>query len=230
MTATATETGTATRTPKPTFSPTPTETGTATPAPSATPTYTPTFTATPTVTQTPTETLTPTVTPTTCPDAYEPDDTADTARPILANEPPQRHTIHMPGDADWQVFTGLPGYTYVMRTLNLGGGANTIICLYDAATMAQLACNDDGGAEPHASRIVYAFGNEGTYYLAVADRDPALGGCSVTYDVELTASAFTPTPTPTETGTPTITPTPTPTPSVYTIILPIIMSDYAPGG
>jgi hypothetical protein len=207
-TATVTDTGTATRTPKPSF--TPTETASATGTPTESPTITPT--------------------PTPCADIYEPNDSSVMAAAIVPNTPPQLHNFHVAGDVDWQVFAGMAGNSYVLRTLNLAGVADTLLCLYDGATMAQIVCDDDGGAEPLASQITHSFAGAGIYYVAVSHRDPAAAGCSMTYELEVSFAAFTPTATATLTPTVTATPTATSTPRVYSIHLPVILADEAPGG
>lgn len=212
-TSTPSATPTATRTLKPSFTPT----ETITPTPSET--TTPTTTSTPTVTLTSTVTLTPRVTPTACADAYEPDNTPAQAAPITAGAPPQRHNIHVAGDIDWLALAVAPGQTYTIRTLNLTDRMDTLICLYDSAGVAQLVCDDDGGDEPFTSRIVRSFDTAGLYLVSVTHRDPSIGGCDVGYEIEATATVFTPT----------VTPTATPTPGTV-LYLPIIMADDAPGG
>ncbi len=221
----------------------------ATATPTATPSATPSHTQTTTATTT--STVTPTTTPTSCIDVYEPDDTRPLAAPITPGAPPQHHSLYFAGDRDWSVFAALPGNTYVIRTLNLGAEVDTILCLYDSTSLTPIACDNDGGSEPRASQIAYIFAEAGTYYTMVSDRNPAIGGCNHTYEVEITLTPFTPTttatvtatpsalptetatPTRTETGTPTvtatatptITATATPTATSWRIWLPIIISD-----
>jgi hypothetical protein len=164
-----------------------------------------------TSTSTATTTATPTATP--CADIYEPDDTPAQAAAITPNDPPQQHNFDSQADADWVVFAGLPGQTYTMRTLNLAGGADTVLCLYDS-TVNMIACDDDSGSEPLASLITRSFGIAGVYYVEVVNHDPSIAGCGVRYDLEITTTPHTATPTLTVTSTPTETPTPTVTPSV----------------
>jgi hypothetical protein len=52
----------------------------------------------------------------------------------------------------------------------------------------------------------------------------------MTYELEVSFAAFTPTATATLTPTVTATPTATSTPRVYSIHLPVILADEAPGG
>jgi len=164
--------------------------------------------------------MTPTATPTSCADAYEPDDAAAAAQTIAANDPPQPHNFHQAADQDWVVFSVVPGYQYVIRTLNLAPEVDTILCLFASDGTTELVCDDDGGDEPLASRIVYSFNGAGQYYAVARQRDPSIGGCTLSYDLELTATPLPPTatatitPTPTDTPTATATGTETPTPTV----------------
>lgn len=102
---------------------------------------------------------------------------------------------------------------YVMRTFNLGGRPDndTTLTLYDVDGQTQLAYNDEHPLEePGASRIEWEATSAGTYFLRVAQFNPAIGGCELTYLLEVIRGTPTPTPTPTPTSTPTATRTPTP--------------------
>jgi len=181
-----------------------------------TPTKTPTPTNTPTPTQTPTETATPTVTPTStptptpCPDEYEPDDTWQQASPIEVNGTPQSHNFHIPGDQDYVKFGAEAGKVYTIRTLNLSQGNDTILILYDTNGTTQLEYNDDDPDNAPASKIVWTCSAAGTYFVKAAHFSAQIGGCNITYDLEV-SGAPPPTPTPTVTNTPIPTSTPTPT-------------------
>ncbi len=210
--------------PTPTWTPTvtPTHTPTHTPSPTSTPTSTPTNT--PTVTDTPTATPsctpagTPTVTPTAtpCMDAYEPDDEWLRARSIVVGEPAQAHNFHRAGDMDFVKFAALASETYTMHTFNLGGRPDndTTLTLYDVDGTTQLAYNDEHPLEePGASRIVWEATDTGTYFLKAAQFNPDVGGCELTYLLEVMH------------GTPTPTGTLTPTPS-WKIYLPLVMKNH----
>ena len=163
----------------------------------------PTATATPTATSTATSTATPTptstATPTPCPDAYEPDDSMLQAKWIEAGGQPQTHNHHQPGDVDYLKFVGIAGQTFRIRTFALGGAGNdTVLTLLDSAG-AVLAQNDDDPLNPPASRIDFTCPETGTYFLRVEQKSPAVGGCSITYQIEVRTWVPTPTPTPTPT-------------------------------
>jgi oligopeptide transport system substrate-binding protein len=200
--------------------------------PTPTPTPTPTHTQTPTVTPSYTPADTPTVTPTAmpCPDAYEPDDEWLHARSIVVGAPAQGHSFHPVGDVDFVKFPALAGETYTMRAFNLGGRPDndTTLTLYDVNGTTPLAYNDEHPfEEPGASRIVWEAADAGTYFLKAAQFNPAMGGCELTYLLEVMQGSLTPTGTPTQSPTPTNTPTQTPTATLYRLYLPLILKkDY----
>ncbi|MCS6889911.1 MAG: bacillolysin, partial [Chloroflexus sp.] len=78
------------------------------------------------------------------PDAYEPDNTLSTARPIVVNGAAQTHTFHTAGDQDWVFFAATSGYSYRIETLNLASCSDTVLELYNSSGTL-LAYNDDGG-------------------------------------------------------------------------------------
>ena len=196
------------------------------PSPTPTPTHTPTPTDTPTPSCTPTDTRTPTVTPTAmpCPDTYEPDDEQLQARSIVVGEPAQAHNSHPAGDVDFVKFAALAGETYTMRTSNLGGRPDndTTLTLYDVDGTMQLAYNDEHPLEePGASRIVWEAMDMGTYFLKAAQFNPDVGGCELTYLLEVMRGMPTPTGTPTPTSTPVVTP-------AYRVYLPLVLKGFGP--
>jgi len=185
----------------------------------ATPTVTSTSTATPTATAT-TPTSTPTATPTglPCSDAYEPDDEWFQARSILMGGSAQEHSFYPAGDVDFVKFPTLAGETYIMRTFNLGGRPDndTTLTLYDVDGTTQLAYNDDHPLEElGASRIVWEALDTGMHFLKVAQFNPNVGGCELTYLLEVTHG----------TPMPTVTPTATVTPPANLIYLPLVLKN-----
>ncbi|MGQ9516832.1 MAG: DNRLRE domain-containing protein [Anaerolineae bacterium] len=169
--------------------------------PTATATPTPTATATETGTPTSTPTLTPTstATPTPCPDAYEPDDSMAQAKWIEAGGQPQTHNHHQPGDVDYIKFVGIAGQSFRIRTFALSGAGNDTVLTLSDSTGAVLDQNDDDPLNPPASRIDFTSPETDTYFLRVEQKSPAVGGCSITYQVEVRTWVPTPTPTPTPT-------------------------------
>lgn len=223
-TRTPTLTVTHTRTATDTASPTRTRTGTATPSASSTGTHTPTATNTRTPSMTNTPTTTPSATP--CSDMYEPDDSPAEALPILVNGGPQHRGFHTPADVDYIKFYAVPQISYVMRTLNLSVGNDTVIDLFDMDGTTLLDSADEGAGEAGASLLTYSFPATGTYFLRVRPYGPRTPtGCGVEYDLHVSASGV-PTPLPSATTTASTTPTATSTPHRHALFLPVVLAAY----
>ena len=132
---------------------------------------------------------TPTTTPT-CADRFEPDNARHEATSIIPNDPPQEdRNFHVAGDVDWVKFWAWAGNVYTIRTFDLGGGNNTTLGLYNVRCN-ELAFNDDGGDPdgPLASKIVFTATEKGSYFVKVAHVKPSIGGCSLTYSLEVMES------------------------------------------
>lgn len=121
------------------------------------------------------------------PDAYEPDDSLQEARPITTDGLPQPHNLHRPGDHDHVHFETYEGTAYTIETLRLGSHVDTVIYLYDSQDN-ELAHADDGAEEPLASRVVWIAPSSGTYYVMIRDLRDDSAGPDSTYEVRITAS------------------------------------------
>jgi len=107
-------------------------------------------------------------------DSYEIDDDYTQANPITVNAAPQhRNNYSAEHVRDWVYFDAVAGVTYLIQTLNLGSGADTVLELYDDPTGSYIEYDDDGGAEPWASLIQWTCPATGTYY--VKEREWGLG-------------------------------------------------------
>ncbi|MEF3274860.1 MAG: M4 family metallopeptidase [Chloroflexus sp.] len=120
------------------------------------------------------------------PDAYEPDNTQATARPITVNGAAQTHNFHTRGDQDWIVFAATAGYSYRMETFNLASCSDTVLYLYNSSG-ALLASNDDGG-DGWASRIVWMAPSSANFYLKVVHYSSLAYGACTSYDIRVTSS------------------------------------------
>ncbi len=169
---------------------------------------------TPSPTPTSTGTPTPTATAIPCRDTYEPDDSPAEAKAISTLGTPQHHNVHAPGDIDYVKFMAFAGAAYSIRTGNLGGGIQNDTKLRllapDGATV--LAENDDDPANPPASAIQWICTSSGTYFAAVMQFNPAVGGCDIIYDILIREMP----------PAPTATPTVIPTRGTIPILLPLI--------
>lgn len=199
------------RTPTPTSTLTPTATRTATPTPTRTPTATPTRTLAPTRTPSGTPFATPTVTATSspqCTDSYEPDNQWQSSKLLVVDAPPQIHSFHTPGDADFVKFVSAAGEGLSLYTTNLAIDVDTKLTLLDRDGVTVLAANDDDLLAPPASRIEWVANVTGTFFLKAEHFNTDRGNCSLTYDIAVIKR------------TPTVTPT---EPAILKLFVPIIL-------
>ena len=113
-------------------------------------------------------------------DSFEPDDSADTAKPI---NDVQTHNSCPHDDRDWGSFDAIAGTTYVIETFNLAESADTVVCLYDAAG-TQIECNDDQ-AESLSSLIVFDAVSSGKMLVEVRSFNPESTGPATQYDLQV---------------------------------------------
>jgi hypothetical protein len=114
-------------------------------------------------------------------DAYEADDTFDTATPLSPGEL-QAHNFHAPGDPDWFRIEVQGGLAYTLRTTQLGPNSDTYLYLYDGDGTTLLAANDDFDGSL-ASRLEWTAPADGTFYLLVKHWSPAAAGCGTRYSL-----------------------------------------------
>ena len=115
------------------------------------------------------------------PDAFEPNDTSQTAQPIALGAS-QTHNMDHPTDADWLSFDTEAGVTYVVSTSELAPSADTYLYLYDQDGATLLAANDDSNGTL-ASQIEWTAPIAGTYFALVKHWNPNAGGCGTTYSL-----------------------------------------------
>ena len=139
-----------------------------------------------------------------CEDAYEEDDTLDQAQPITVDGLSQSHNFHVPcicqgerapDEADWVKFNAVKGYTYRIRTFDLEGNNDTVLGLYDAdgvtvTVNSDEVVNDDYADDIPASEIVWKAPVDGVYYVKVSPFEATVGGCDVSYRLEVATVPF----------------------------------------
>ncbi len=120
-------------------------------------------------------------------DAYEDDDNIDTATTISTDGSLQWDHNFFEDDlaqpADWAKFQAQAGHCYLIETLNLRGGADTVLSVYDAGG-ALVAMDDDSGAEFRASRVFLTASQSATYYILVQSFG-GRSGAERTYDLRV---------------------------------------------
>ena len=168
------------------------------------------------------------------PDAYEPDNSLDQAKPLPMSGGAQIRGFHVASDQDWYVVNGLTaGRWYNTATSRLVNGADTLMILYNELG-EQLKISDDvnpalcspAQLQSCASSISWRATYPGPYYISVrtwtypAGPSPSLcpgyymTGRTLRSYLPLVAKMPTPTPRNTSTPTPTATATRTPTPTM----------------
>ena len=103
------------------------------------------------------------------PDIYEPDNAPEQATWVRPNTGSTHHTFNPEDDRDVVRFPAVAGATYTLTTVNLFGGADTVLTLFDQDSTTIIAHNDDDlDAWPTlASKIVWTAPATGIYYASV---------------------------------------------------------------
>lgn len=121
-------------------------------------------------------------------DSYEPDNSADIARPIILNEI-QEHNFNqqynnnggIPNttqcDVDWVRFTPTCSGSFTVETSAMSGrtNANTRVTLFDNG-LTQLAQNDDISSSNQFSSVGYNFVSGNTYFIRVENMSNGVTG------------------------------------------------------
>lgn len=125
-----------------------------------------------------------------CPDPYEPNNNADEAYSIMADEPLTEGIIEPENDEDWFTFEGTEGDLAIIdidaRNLDPASTLDSYLYLLDDQGEL-LAANDDyDGRDSH---IEFELPYTGTYYTYVRDYFNS-GGCDYFYHISLTFDSF----------------------------------------
>jgi hypothetical protein len=120
-----------------------------------------------------------------CPaDSSEPDDIVTIAKIVSTDGTPITQVFDIADDDNWIKFDAIAGFTYIIRTSNLSGNADTVITLYDHDSLTSIATDDDSGGG-QASLLTWRATEEASYYVLIRNKDANLAGCNVTYDVAI---------------------------------------------
>ncbi len=107
-------------------------------------------------------------------DAFEPDDTSGTAKPLVLGADPQARTLFPAGDLDWASFEATAGTTYAFETTQRGPVAtDTYLTLFAGDGTTVLAQNDDSGSA--LARIEWLAEEDRTVYVRVRHADDGVG-------------------------------------------------------
>lgn len=145
------------------------------------------------------------------PDPYEPDDPGTGVPPWIANGEVQQRSFYPEGDVDTALFHVKAGHWYDVHTQSLAPLVDTVLTAEVAGVLYQ---DDDGGAEPLASRLIFQAHETADALITIANAQ-AVYSTTQTYELyagEIPSPTSTPTATPLPTHTPLPTDTPSPTP------------------
>lgn len=140
-------------------------------------------------------------------DPYEPDDPGTGDPPWIANDELQERSFYPDGDVDYALFRVKAGQWYDIHTQDLAPLVDTFLTVEVGAVLYE---DDDGGAEPLASRVTFQ-AIETTDVLITIITSQGLYSTTQTYGL-YAGEIPAPTPMPTSTPLPTDTPAPTSTP------------------
>ncbi len=133
----------------------------------------------------PVETEVNQLSPTVDPDAYEPDDTPESASWIGLGGTAQRHNFDRTEDEDWALFFAEENQVIVLETRHLGPAADTQLALYRAGETPELIAEDDDSnpAELRASFIQWQADADGFYLAQAVNLPPGIYGADAYYDL-----------------------------------------------
>lgn len=103
-------------------------------------------------------------------DGYEFDNTSSEAKTIPTNGSIQHHSFFPAGDVDWMKFAARAGERYLIRTMDLAPGVDTVLQLYstDASTLINQS-DDEVDGVLRWSKLLWTAPTDGIYYLKVFD-------------------------------------------------------------
>ncbi|RLE38902.1 hypothetical protein DRJ17_02615 [Candidatus Woesearchaeota archaeon] len=113
-------------------------------------------------------------------DVYEYDDYFYQARWVLTNGTAYSHNFYPAGDVDTIKFNVTNGLQYLIKTQNLGGGADTKIYLYNSNKTLVQSNDDDDSRGGVSSAILFRATYTGFYYVKTTDYYGTENG---TYDI-----------------------------------------------
>ncbi len=76
----------------------------------------------------------------------------------------RHHTFYPAGDVDYAAFNAIAGWSYLVETLNLFNGTDTIVDVLAADGLTVLASNDDYGTKT-SSRLLWTAPSSGRFYV-----------------------------------------------------------------
>lgn len=125
-----------------------------------------------------------------CPaDFVEPDDAYFAARAVVAGEDPAGHLFDIAADEDWFYLEAEAGVTYIIQTLNLAPGVDTLVEIYSLDSETLLASNDNS-QQGLASYLEWRSPDEGFYFIRVSQAQNSVFGCNASYELSVTKKPY----------------------------------------
>jgi hypothetical protein len=108
------------------------------------------------------------------PDAFEPDNNTNQAKPLPLDGSLQQHSFHLPDDDDWVSFPATAGDRIFIAT---EGSCDTFISVFGPDRRTTIRENDDSGGELNAALLLVAQ-ETGTHYARVRAFAGSGRGCA----------------------------------------------------
>ncbi|MBI4558445.1 MAG: carboxypeptidase regulatory-like domain-containing protein [Candidatus Hydrogenedentes bacterium] len=120
------------------------------------------------------------------PDAFEPDDTPETASWIGLSGDLQAHNFHAAGDEDWAALYVTDPSHVTFQTLGLGLNCDTVLEVYAADGTTLLGSDDNSGEEGGgASTLILSFFENTVVFVRVNHKDPQVAGAGTEYNLKV---------------------------------------------
>ena len=125
-------------------------------------------------------------------DAFEADDSPQSASPIALNGVPQERTLDRPGDVDWAIFFAAAGQAIHVDATASAPGAQLFVQLYRLEGIALVAESVPLGNRDVSASIEWTADASGGYLVRVATATPAATGASAAYRLDVWVESIIP--------------------------------------
>lgn len=121
-------------------------------------------------------------------DAWEDTDDSSSGATLLSAGAAQTHTICGAGDVDWLRVSATAGEHYLVSAYSISGNASVDIDVYGPNNPALLVDQYSATSGGEDGGVSFTAATTGVYYVRLTGYDPALGGSSVTYRIEVSSA------------------------------------------
>jgi murein DD-endopeptidase MepM/ murein hydrolase activator NlpD len=125
-----------------------------------------------------------------CPaDNVEPDDVYFAARSVEVGAEPVQRLFDIADDEDWFYLEVEAGRTYIVQTLDLAQGVDTVVEVFRRDAQTRLAVNDNGRSGL-ASYLEWKAGQDNFYFIRVSQGGNNAHGCGAAYSLGVTLKPY----------------------------------------